>query len=741
MTYEQFLESKRKAHIASGFDALISSDNLFPFQTHVVTKALKHGKYGIFSGTGTGKTRMQVMWAAAVAEHTNSNVLILAPLAVTGQTIKEAKAIHVVVQNLFDAIDNGDCQNCTSGVYIINYDQLDNIDLSSFTGIALDEASILKNHEGAYRNELIARCKSIPYKTVWTATPSPNDPMEIGNYSEFLDVMPRNEMLAMYFVHDGGETSKWKLKGHAKKAFWRWVASWAIMFQHPRDIGFEQDGYDLPILNLNELRIETPKRDNGKLFNDIAISATNFNQELRLTQDIRISEVVKIVQELRNKPVIIWIKHNEEGEQLRKLIPLAVEVKGSDTREYKESKLLGFAAGEFNILITKTKIASFGLNYQHCGDQIFASPDFSWESVFQALRRSLRFGRTEPVNAWIITTDTMTNVSQTFHRKQAQHEDMQREMTAAVNSFTDKSIYTRMFKEHKTENCTIQLGDCVQLIRNIPDESIGFSIWSPPFPELYVYSDQIEDMGNCKDFDEFLFGFKLMVKDLFRVIWSGRNVAVHCMDIPIQKGKHGFIGLRDFSGMILRAFEDAGFIYHSRVTLWKNPVTEMQRTKALGLLHKQIKKDAAMSRVGIPDYLLVFRKPGEHLHPVTHQDTDPRAPGYLPVDLWQQYASPVWMDIDQGDTLNAREGRQEEDGKHICPLQLDTIRRSIRLWSNKGDTVLSCYGGIGSEPYVSILEGRKAIGLELKESYYETAIKNCTEAELLTRQSNILSLL
>lgn len=741
MTYEQFLEQKRIVHVPCGFDANILPDRLFQFQAHVTTTALRYGKYGIFSGTGTGKSRMQVTWADAVASHTNSNVLILAPLAVAGQTIQEAKAIHIVVQNLFDAIANGDLFNCTQGVYIINYDQLDNVEqyLSMFSGIALDEASILKNHEGAYRNQLITLCKNIPYKSVWTATPSPNDPMEIGNYAEFLDVMSRNEMLAMYFVHDGGETAKWRIKGHARKQFWQWVSSWSTMFQHPRDIGFEQDGYDLPELILNEKQIITEKRNNGSLFNDVAISATNFNQELRITQEARISEVVRIVNEIGDVPIIIWIRQNEEGDALRKLLPGAIEVKGSDSREYKEDKLLGFARGEFNILITKGKIASFGLNYQHCGHQIFASPDFSFEMVFQALRRSLRFGRKDPVNAWIITTDTMTNVIQTFHRKQKQFDEMQQEMTAAVNIHTNKQQYTRMFKEHKTDNVTIQLGDCVQLIKQIPDESIGFSIWSPPFAELYVYSDQLEDMGNSKDYAEFLTAFAFMVKDLFRVMWSGRNVAVHCMDLPIQKGKEGYIGLRDFSGMILRAFEDAGFIYHSRVTLWKNPVTEMQRTKALGLLHKQIKKDSAMSRVGIPDYLLVFRKPGEHLHPITHQDTDPTKDDYMSVDTWQQYASPVWMDIDQGNTLNAHEARNEDDEKHICPLQLDTIQRAVRLWSNKGDTVLSCFGGIGSEPYQSILEGRKAIAFELKESYYDTMIKNCTEAELLIRQTDIFS--
>jgi len=274
--------------------------------------------------------------------------------------------------------------------------------------------------------------------------------------------------------------------------------------------------------------------------------------------------------------------------------------------------------------------------------------------------------------------------------------------------------------QYISNSCAIYNGDCVELIQNIPSESIGFSIFSPPFAELYTYSDELADMGNSKDYTEFFAAFDFLVHELYRVMWSGRNVAVHCMDLPIQKGKEGYIGLRDFSGMILQSFESAGFIYHSRVTIWKNPVTEMQRTKALGLLHKQLKKDSAMSRVGIPDYLMVFRKDGEHQHPV-HCD--------IPVDLWQQWASPVWMDIDYSNTLNKMDARDEKDEKHICPLQLDTIDRAVNLWSNKGDVVLTPFMGIGSEVYQSILNERKGVGFELKESYFREAVKNIQKAE------------
>jgi hypothetical protein len=297
---------------------------------------------------------------------------------------------------------------------------------------------------------------------------------------------------------------------------------------------------------------------------------------------------------------------------------------------------------------------------------------------------------------------------------------MQDEMSKAVNAnLSGSSLIRNEFDIDpiKNEFYDIKRGDCVQLIRTVPNESIGFSVFSPPFAELYTYSNHLEDMGNSKDYNEFLIQFGFLVKELYRVIKQGRNVAVHCMDLPIQKGKEGYIGLRDFSGMILKCFEDEGFIYHSRVTIWKDPVVEMQRTKALGLLHKQIKKDSTMSRVGIPDYVMIFRKDGDRLDPVRNDS--------IPVDLWQKYASPVWMDIDYGDTLQGfRNARHENDEKHICPLQLPTIERLIHLYSNSGDTVLTPFMGIGSEVYQAVKMNRKGIGFELKESYFEMAKDN-----------------
>ena len=272
-----------------------------------------------------------------------------------------------------------------------------------------------------------------------------------------------------------------------------------------------------------------------------------------------------------------------------------------------------------------------------------------------------------------------------------------------------------------TDRWSLYRGDCIDVVRDLPDGSVGFSVFSPPFASLYTYSDDDRDMGNCRDADEFDGHFRYLTAELHRVIMPGRLVAMHCMDLPLSKMRDGHIGLRDFRGQLIRAMQDAGFVYHSQVTIWKDPVTAMQRTKALGLLYKQLKKDSGRSRQGIPDYLVVFRKPGDNPEPISHE------PEEFPVTLWQRYASPVWMDIDQSDTLQYWSAREHDDERHICPLQLGVIRRALRLWSNPDDVVLSPFAGIGSEGVVSLEMGRRFVGVELKASYYRQALANLTD--------------
>lgn len=280
-----------------------------------------------------------------------------------------------------------------------------------------------------------------------------------------------------------------------------------------------------------------------------------------------------------------------------------------------------------------------------------------------------------------------------------------------------------VLKQYMGRNFALYNGDSCEVLQGLGDESIDLSVFSPPFADLYTYSDSERDLGNCKNADEFYVHFKFIAKQLNRVMKSGRLVCIHCMDLPSLKFRDGFIGLKDFPAEIIRIFEDVGFIYHSKVTIWKNPVVAMQRTKAIGLLHKQLKKDSTLSRQGIADYIVIMRKKGENKVPVVHTNEN------FPVEKWQEWASPVWMDINQSNTLQANSARDEKDEKHICPLQLDVIERCVELWSNEGEVVLSPFAGIGSELYQSLKMKRKAIGIELKTTYYEQAVRNCINAE------------
>lgn len=270
-----------------------------------------------------------------------------------------------------------------------------------------------------------------------------------------------------------------------------------------------------------------------------------------------------------------------------------------------------------------------------------------------------------------------------------------------------------------SERYALYNGDSAEVLKGIPSDSIHYSIFSPPFASLYTYSNSERDLGNCRNTTEFYQQFKYIVDELYRVLMPGRLLSFHCMDLPLSKERDGIIGLRDFRGELIKLFEESGFVLHSQVCIWKDPVTAMQRTKAIGLLHKQLKKDSCMSRQGIPDYLVTMRKPGENPEPVSHTNDT------FPVAVWQKYASPVWDDINPSDTLQATSAREEKDERHICPLQLTVIRRALNLWSNKDDIVLTPFLGIGSESYVALEMGRRTIGIELKPSYYHQAVRNC----------------
>jgi hypothetical protein len=719
--YQDYIETKRVSFESSGLFPESLNPNLFDWQESVVRWALAKGRACLFEDCGLGKTIQQLAWA----EQIPGNVLILTPLAVAEQTEREAHRFGINARVDREGIID-------SQITITNYEQMQKFDMGDFTGLVLDESSILKAQTGKIRTSIIDQSAHIPYKLACTATPAPNDHIELGNHSEFIGVMPTNEMLARFFVHDAAKTQDWRIKGHAKSDFWAWVASWAMMIRTPEDIGFDGSGLELPALETLEHFIPTGIVQEGELF---AMPVTSLNDQRRARKHT-ISDRVSCVADLANdsdEPWVIWCELNQEGDDLASMIPDAVQVSGADSDESKRSKLLGFQDGTHRVIVTKPKIAGFGMNWQHCRNVAFVGLSHSWEQYYQSVRRCWRFGQDRDVYVHIVSTDIEAAVLKNIKKKQSQADEMASEMIEHMRGTMIEEIHgnTTILEHIETgdvvdgDGWTMHHGDCVDVVSRLETESIGYSIFSPPFASLYTYTDDLRDMGNCAGSDEFFDHFKYLVPELFRVTKPGRLLSFHCMDLPTSKARDGFIGLRDFRGDLIREFTNSGWILHSQVCIWKDPVTAMQRTKALGLLHKTIKKDSAMSRQGIPDYLVTVRKPGDNEERISHTAEE------FPVKLWQQYASPIWMDINPSDTLQFRSARDHDDERHICPLQIEVIRRSLKLWSNPGDRVLSPFAGIGSEGFVSLDCGREFTGVELKPSYFKAA---CENLEMVSNQ-------
>lgn len=930
--YQEFLARKTREHVATGIEVGDIHPSLFDWQAAVVRWALRKGRACLFEDTGLGKSRQALAWAQKIP----GEVLLLTPLAVTGQFVAEAEKIGGI-----------DCRvsrdgSINSHITIANYEKLHKFDLSRFNGLVIDESSIIKSQDGHFRNALMEGSRGIPFKLACTATPAPNDHVELGNHAEFVGAMSRVEMLATYFCHDGGETATWRLKGHAKADFWRWVATWAMMIRTPADIGYDAGGYILPKLHMHEHIINSGIKTEGALFAMPAEGLLEQRKARRQTLDMRVEKVAELVAAEPHEPWIVWAELNDEGDALEESIPGAVQVAGSDDDDFKisavewftgkrckcglklnpndaridewekchqsignntikpiapkssnvlantnasmpmngsstcvnttraivtsgirehlnseilimqnvasntqatqnsdnsvlmpqsvehqkqsvihafdqisgsimhdmqncsipntadaryaenplptceatnctlttaikpeqsegccaltaTSELASFTTTQNDlnepqcicgnrdtskILISKVKIFGYGMNMQHAARMAFVGLSHSWEAFYQAVRREYRFGQTREVHVHVVSTDVEIAVLQNIKSKQAAADEMASEMVRYMEATMKHELgaVTRRVEPYVRETVdgkgwAMHRGDCVDIVRGLPDNSIDFSVYSLPFSSLYTYSASDRDMGNTSNDQEFFGHYRFLAKELFRVVKPGRLVAIHCMDLPSSKEHHGYIGLRDFPGDIIRCHQAEGWIWHSKVTIWKDPVTAMQRTKALGLLHKQIKKDSTRSRQGIPDYLIVMYKPGTNEKPVSHTNDT------FSVERWQRYASPVWVttegmddegfgictaktnadpssSINMSDTLQKESARESEDERHICPLQLPVIRRVMELWSTDGDVILSPFAGIGSEGHVALNMGREFIGCELKHSYFKQACLN-----------------
>lgn len=716
MDYQAFLASKQNTVQPVGFsvDADTINPLLFPFQRDLTRWSVRKGRAALFADTGLGKTLMQVEWARLIGERT----LILAPLGVARQTVREAARIGVDVHLTRDGKDLSD------GINITNYEMLSHFDASRFGAVVLDESSILKALDGKTRARLTAMFAQTPYRLCCTATPAPNDIAEIANHAEFLGIMTRVEMLATFFVHDD---EGWRLKGHAETAFYQWLASWGMSIRKPSDINpaYSDERYILPPLDIKSLFVESGYVPAGQLVFTGLKGITDRHKVRAHTLEARCLAAAALVN-ADSEQWIVWHGLNDEGERLIERIPGAVMVEGSQSPEQKSAALEAFQRGEVRVLVTKPKIAGFGMNFQNAHQMAFVGLSDSWEAYYQCIRRCYRFGQERSVNVHIVLSDAEEAIYQNVMSKEEEARTMSARLIENVQQFEQAEIAGAQAGEYEYQTADISgkswrllLGDSAERMAELASESVDLSVFSPPFASLFTYSPTERDLGNSRDEQQFFAHFAFIIRELLRVTKPGRNACVHVADIPAMLSRDGFIGLKDFSGEVVKAFVAEGWIYHGRVTIDKDPQAQAIRTKAKALLFVQLHKDSSWSRPALADYILIFRKPGENAVPVQPELTN---------DEWIEWARPIWYGIKETDTLNYAEAREEQDERHICPLQLGTIERCVRLWSNRGETILSPFAGIGSEGYVAVQQGRRFVGIELKPSYFKTAVRNLQDA-------------
>lgn len=750
--YEQFIESKRIVAMPSGFDVPLEIINsmLFPFQRDIVRWALRRGKAALFEDCGLGKTPQQLEWAKHVVERTGGNVLILAPLAVAQQTVNEGVKFGVTVHLCREVAD------VRPGINITNYDRMERFTSLDWAGLVADESSILKNPFGVTRQAITDFAGRIPYRLACTATPAPNDLIEIIYHAVFLGIMSEGEIKALFFTQDGNSSNEFRLRRHAVEKFWQWVASWAVAIRRPSDLGYSNDGFVLPKLNIHHIEVESDPLDSGMLIEVEALTMAEQRKVNKATLDQRVAAVAHLVN-TTDEAWGIWCHTNPESEALAKVIEDSIEVTGAQDADTKEVGLVGFSTGKYLRLISKPTICGFGMNWQHCHNVVLASVSHSYEQFYQLIRRYYRFGQTSDVNVYIVAGRGDAAIIRNIERKEKQAMELFDQIIHHMMPYQDLGATERqeiIYNEDEASDndWTLYLGDSVKTIDKIADNSVGLSIFSPPFPGMYVYTNSPHDMGNVRNIDEMIEQFRfLMSKDkMLRVLMPGRNVFIHITQGVAQKGRDGYIGLKDFRGKIIAMMEDEGWNYYGETVIDKDPQLKAVRTKDHGLMFKSLANDAARMHCALPDYLLQFQKPGENPEPIragrsTRYDNPD---GWVSNDEWILWARPVWYAEDympgtwregytgngcpggirETDVLNVRMARDTDDERHLCPLQLPVIERAVKIWSNPGDLIYSPFVGIGSEGYVALKLNRRFVGGELKISYYRNAIRNLQAA-------------
>jgi len=782
-------------------------DIFFDYQCFITKLAFLKRKFAVYADCGLGKTNCFFAWIELVkSQIKDKKILIVSPFNIIDQTLDEQEKFYNkrTIENIYETsleqwIESG------KQIGIINYDKFrKEVNFKNKIGaIVLDESSILKSEAGVIRTNIINASKGIDYKLCCTATPAPNDRQEYANHALFLDqIRTYQEFFHRYFINkDAG----WVLKSHAKNAFYKYLASFSIFLRSPKNYGFEDNLKDIPKPIIKRITIPLTKEQNKEIIKmndkpslglsvklDGITNRTKFSQisrgflyldgkkKIKRINSKKPDEVIKLVNKHSDEQIIIWINFDEEGKILEEKLREKSEdrtyhhLSGSTNKEKRKKMISDFKIGKVDIMISKPRLLGFGLNFQNCSVMIFSGINDSYEQYYQSLRRVYRYGNTKQLKVYLPVTKFEDKILQNVLSKQDvfDYDSKYQEKLYRKNLIKDLKIYAdkeNVLEEQKSKrerivkkgkNWTLIRNDNIEELENMKENSIDFSIFSPPFASLFTYSSDIADQGNSGSDEEFTLNYRFFAKRLLRVMKPGRKVCVHVSQLPILKSATGYSGIKDFRGLIYEAMSKVGFqntteivIFndkneekiiipsHGEIAIKKNQQMQSIVKHAPGLSMSLVEKDGTKCMPCFNDYILIFTKPGENEIPVTSIKRKE-----MSRDDWIVYASGCWMvreevcDIREHNILRTKNAKNEEDVKHICPLQLEIYRRLYKMYSNPDELILEPFNGIASGGVVALELGRKYLGLELKKDYFNESVKNLKKAEKKSKRRGLIKI-
>lgn len=805
MNYQEFLNSKIISIPECGIE--VETEELHPsakpHQIDTIKWALRLGRALGGLRFGLGKTHIQLEIARIITQKTGGKFLIICPLGNRHVfTDEDGKRLGIHVQ---PARSDEEISLSPHNIFITNYERVrdGHISPDHFVGVTLDEGSVLRSYDSkTYElfNKLFADTE---FRYVFTATPDPNSYVELLNYGQFLGIMDTEQAITRWFKRDTTNFDNLTLHAHSEDEFWNWVASWALFLNKPSDLGYSDEGYDLPPLNIHyhcisaDHKASWDKPDETGQISLLRISKGGLSSaaaEKRNSIDRRINKAVEIVQSHPGRHWLIWHHLENERKELQKKFPQATAVWGSQTPEEKEERLMAFSNGEIEILMTKPEIAGLGCNFQHhCRANVFVGITYKFEEFIQAIHRTYRFGQTGAVEVHVIYLDSEAEILNALKRKWAKYEEKQSKMSAIIRerglstSAIQQSVNRKMLvdrQEVRGEDWIAVNNDCVLELKSVPDNSVGLIHTSLPFSTTFEYSANFADFGHNVSHDAFFAQMDFLIPELYRVLKPGRIAAIHVKElvVPGHKSESGLMHIFRFPDKTAEAFEKHGFLYQGRVTITTDVVHENNKTYRLG--YTEMTRDGSKMGVGLPEYILLFRKLPSDLsdaradEPVTKElDREGRNGGYS-LPRWQidahghwrssgdrlvyAWENPVydfnehvthleqlarersivsamaeeigscldmvWTDVQYTNTLNTFQSRRRAEN-HVCPLPLDIVRRCIERWSNPGDLVLDPFGGLMTVPYVALEYGRRGMGIELNPVYFAHGARYLNDME------------